>query len=89
MCASATAFVADTYIQKTKKLYIDTRTQRNLSKMNDDLIDVQKIMTQNIQEVSTAARHMPPHATSRAPSCIGCSYIAGTRPRREARDDVG
>jgi len=41
----------DTYIQKTKKLYVDTRTQRNLSKMNDDLADVQKIMTQNIQEV--------------------------------------
>eukprot|EP00898_Chlorokybus_atmophyticus_P001479 jgi/Chlat1/2331/Chrsp17S02607 len=41
----------DTYIQKTKKLYADTRTQRNLSKMNEDLVEVQQIMTRNIQEV--------------------------------------
>uniref|UniRef100_A0A7S2MYB0 Longin domain-containing protein n=1 Tax=Haptolina brevifila TaxID=156173 RepID=A0A7S2MYB0_9EUKA len=41
----------DTFIQKTKKLYIDTRTQRNLNKLNEDLQDVQKIMTQNIQDV--------------------------------------
>jgi len=41
----------DTFIQKTKKLYIDTRTQRNLSKLNDDLQDVQEIMKQNIQDV--------------------------------------
>lgn len=41
----------DTFIQKTKKLYVDTRTQRNLSKLNEDLADVQKIMTQNIQDV--------------------------------------
>ena len=45
--------MADTYIQKTKKLYVDTRTQRNLSKMNDDLADVQKIMTENIQDVGS------------------------------------
>ena len=42
---------ADTYIQKTRKLYLDTHTQRNLSKLNDDLIEVQQIMTRNIQEV--------------------------------------
>ena len=41
----------DTFIQKTKRLYVDTRTQRNLSKLNEDLADVQKIMTQNIQDV--------------------------------------
>eukprot|EP00850_Spirogloea_muscicola_P018840 SM000177S03173 [mRNA] locus=s177:33663:35081:+ [translate_table: standard] len=41
----------DTFIQKTRKLYLDTRTQRNLSKLNDDLIEVQQIMTRNIQEV--------------------------------------
>jgi len=41
----------DTFIQKTKRLYIDTRTQRNLNKLNEDLQDVQKIMTQNIQDV--------------------------------------
>ena len=42
---------ADTFIQKTRKLYQDTRTQRNLSKLNDDLFEVQQIMTRNIQEV--------------------------------------
>ena len=26
---------ADTFIQRTKKLYVDTRTQRNLNKLND------------------------------------------------------
>lgn len=41
----------DTFIQKTKKLYMDTRTQRNLSKLNDDLAEVHSIMTRNIQEV--------------------------------------
>ena len=41
----------DTFIQKTKRLYVDTRTQRNLNKLNEDLHDVQKIMTQNIQDV--------------------------------------
>ena len=41
----------DPFIQKTKRLYVDTRTQRNLNKLNEDLADVQKIMTQNIQDV--------------------------------------
>jgi len=42
----------DTFIQKTKKLYMDTRANRNhLKMMSDDLRDIQGIMTQNIQEV--------------------------------------
>ncbi|KAJ1625834.1 R-SNARE [Pavlovales sp. CCMP2436] len=41
----------DTFIQKTKKLYMDTRAQRNVNKLNEDLADVQKIMMTNIQEV--------------------------------------
>mmetsp|Transcript_70508 Transcript_70508/g.146822 ORF Transcript_70508/g.146822 Transcript_70508/m.146822 type:complete len:226 (+) Transcript_70508:255-932(+) len=42
----------DTFIQKTKKLYMDTRTNRNhLKLMSEDLRDIQGIMTQNIQEV--------------------------------------
>mmetsp|Transcript_11679 Transcript_11679/g.42694 ORF Transcript_11679/g.42694 Transcript_11679/m.42694 type:complete len:219 (-) Transcript_11679:221-877(-) len=45
------AFVKfDTFIQKTKKLYLDTRTQRNLSKLNEDLADIQQVMTRNIQD---------------------------------------
>jgi vesicle transport protein SEC22 len=41
----------DTFIQKTKKLYVDSRTQRNLDKLNVELRDVQTIMTRNINEV--------------------------------------
>ncbi|KAM7253591.1 hypothetical protein ACFE04_021745 [Oxalis oulophora] len=41
----------DTFIQKTKKLYQDTRTQRNISKLNDELFEVHQIMTRNVQEV--------------------------------------
>ena len=42
---------ADTFIQKTKKLYADTRTQRNMTKLTDELSEVHSIMTRNIQEV--------------------------------------
>eukprot|EP00842_Homolaphlyctis_polyrhiza_P005246 jgi/Hompol1/5722/HPOL_002039-RA len=46
------AFVKfDSFIQKTKKLYKDARTQRNLHKLNEDLGQVTQIMTKNIQEV--------------------------------------
>ncbi|KAJ3085626.1 SNAP receptor [Quaeritorhiza haematococci] len=46
------AFVKfDTFIQKVKKQYKDTRTQRNVHKLNEDLQDVTRIMTKNIQEV--------------------------------------
>ncbi|TPX64522.1 hypothetical protein SpCBS45565_g05806 [Spizellomyces sp. 'palustris'] len=41
----------DTYIQKVKKQYQDSRTQRNLNKLNEDLQDVTRIMTKNIQDV--------------------------------------
>jgi len=41
----------DTFIQRTKKLYLDTRTQRNISKLNEDLTEVHSIMTKNIQDV--------------------------------------
>ncbi|KAK9809379.1 hypothetical protein WJX73_010317 [Symbiochloris irregularis] len=41
----------DTYIQRTKKQYADSRTQRNIDKLNDDLTEVHSIMTKNIQDV--------------------------------------
>eukprot|EP00183_Erythrolobus_madagascarensis_P003653 CAMPEP_0185851272 /NCGR_PEP_ID=MMETSP1354-20130828/8431_1 /TAXON_ID=708628 /ORGANISM="Erythrolobus madagascarensis, Strain CCMP3276" /LENGTH=236 /DNA_ID=CAMNT_0028552227 /DNA_START=80 /DNA_END=790 /DNA_ORIENTATION=- len=41
----------DSFIQKTKKLYSDSRTQRNLDKLNSELKDVHSIMTKNINEV--------------------------------------
>eukprot|EP00271_Cylindrocystis_brebissonii_P007874 TRINITY_DN2176_c0_g2_i1.p1 TRINITY_DN2176_c0_g2~~TRINITY_DN2176_c0_g2_i1.p1 ORF type:complete len:225 (-),score=34.68 TRINITY_DN2176_c0_g2_i1:166-840(-) len=53
------AFVKfDTFIQKTRKLYLDTHTQRNLSRLNDDLMEVQQIMTRNIQEVLGAGEKL-------------------------------
>jgi hypothetical protein len=42
---------ADTFIQKTKKLYQDTRTQRNIERLNADIAEVHSIMTRNIQDV--------------------------------------
>jgi vesicle transport protein SEC22 len=46
------AFVKfDSFIQQTKKQFKDDRNQQNLQKLNDDLGDVTRIMTRNIQEV--------------------------------------
>ncbi|XP_022107934.1 vesicle-trafficking protein SEC22b-like [Acanthaster planci] len=41
----------DTYIQKLKKSYTDTRARRNISHINTELQDVQRIMVQNIDDV--------------------------------------
>lgn len=41
----------DTYIQKAKKSFTDTRSRRNLNTINNQLHDVQKIMVQNIDDV--------------------------------------
>eukprot|EP00210_Caulerpa_lentillifera_P002531 g2428.t1 len=41
----------DTFIQKTRKLYLDSRTQRNMSMLNQELTEVHQIMTKSIQEV--------------------------------------
>ena len=41
----------DTFIQKTKKLYLDTRTQRNVSKLQEELAEIQGIVTRNINDV--------------------------------------
>lgn len=47
LCCSFT----DTYIQKTKKSYIDSRARRNLGSINTELQDIQRIMVANIEEV--------------------------------------
>lgn len=44
-------FSSDTYIQKAKKTYADSRGRRNLSALNSELHDVQRIMVQNIDDV--------------------------------------
>eukprot|EP00095_Tigriopus_kingsejongensis_P001825 maker-scaffold10_size831480-snap-gene-3.26 protein:Tk01825 transcript:maker-scaffold10_size831480-snap-gene-3.26-mRNA-1 annotation:"vesicle-trafficking protein sec22b-b" len=41
----------DTYIQKAKKTYSDSRGRRNLNALNTELQDVQRIMVQNIDDV--------------------------------------
>lgn len=41
----------DTYIQKAKKQFSDSRSRRNLNVMNNQLQDVQRIMVQNIDDV--------------------------------------
>ena len=41
----------DNYIQKAKKTYIDPRARRNLGTLNNELLNVQKIMVQNIDDV--------------------------------------
>ena len=41
----------DTYIQKAKKTYGDTRSRKNLADLNTELQDVQRIMVQNIDDV--------------------------------------
>ncbi|KNC71305.1 hypothetical protein SARC_16158, partial [Sphaeroforma arctica JP610] len=46
------AFISfDTTIQRLKRQYMDSRANRNLNKLNNELQDVQRIMTQNIQDV--------------------------------------
>jgi len=41
----------DTFIQKAKKSFMDSRARRNLSTLNNELQDVQRIMVQNIDDV--------------------------------------
>lgn len=46
------AFVGfDTFIQRTKKTYQDSRATANLDKLNDELRDVTKVMTKNIEDL--------------------------------------
>ncbi|CAJ0901934.1 6613_t:CDS:2 [Entrophospora sp. SA101] len=46
------AFVKfDTFMQKTKKLYQNTRTQHNLDRLNTELNEVANIMTKNLENV--------------------------------------
>jgi len=41
----------DTYIQKARRSFMDSRARRNLSALNSELQDVQRIMVQNIDDV--------------------------------------
>ena len=44
-------YLSDTYMQKAKKSYMDSRARRNISNINTELQDVQRIMVQNIDDV--------------------------------------
>lgn len=41
----------DNFISKTKATYSDTRATQNLDKLNDELRDVTKVMTKNIEDL--------------------------------------
>jgi len=41
----------DTFITRTKGTYADTRATQNLDKLNDELRDVTKVMTKNIEDL--------------------------------------
>ncbi|KAL2119183.1 hypothetical protein VTJ04DRAFT_6143 [Mycothermus thermophilus] len=41
----------DTFIQRTKATYSDARATQNLDKLNDELRDVTKVMTKNIEDL--------------------------------------
>ena len=41
----------DTFIQRTKKTYQDSRASQNLDKLNSELKDVTKVMTKNIEDL--------------------------------------
>ena len=46
------AFVEfDTFIQRTKKTYQDSRASANLNKLKDELQDVQNVMTKSIEDL--------------------------------------
>lgn len=48
----AYAFIRfDTFIQRTKKLYLDTRTQRNIDLLSQEVADVHSIMTRSLADV--------------------------------------
>jgi hypothetical protein len=67
------ASLIDTFIQKTRKLYLDTRTQRNLAKLNDDLYEVQQIMTRNVQEVLGVGEKLDRKCL--LSECLKCFYL--------------
>ncbi|KAF5001542.1 hypothetical protein FDECE_10921 [Fusarium decemcellulare] len=41
----------DTFISKTKTTYADSRASANLDRLNDELRDVTKVMTKNIEDL--------------------------------------
>ncbi len=68
LCVLVCAPFADTFISKTKKLYMDTRTQRNISKLTEDLSEVHSIMTRNIADVLGQGERLDSESDALLPS---------------------
>ncbi|XP_043811831.1 serine/threonine-protein kinase PBL36 isoform X3 [Manihot esculenta] len=81
---------------KTKKLYQDTRTQRNIAKLNDELYEVHQIMTRNVQEVlgvgekldleKTKVLEWPARMNIAIQSAKGLLYLHECKPKIIHRD---
>jgi len=62
----------DTFLERTRELYLNTGTHRNLEKLSEDLADIQQVVTRNLESVlglgekleqaSSAARNMSAEA---------------------------
>lgn len=80
-------FFSDTFMSKTARLYRDTRTANaassNLDKLNDDLQDVTRIMTKNMEELlwrgdslDRELCHLFQLLSLITPSCAGMSHLS-------------
>lgn len=91
------AFVGfDTFLQRTKRLYADSRTAEsatgsNLDRLNEDLQGVQKIMTKNMEDLlwrgDSLDRTCPQlrRTRSHAQKCPACRRLSGTNRCGTAR----
>lgn len=68
-------FLLDSYIQKTKKSYIDSRARRNLGSINTELQDVQRIMVANIEEVLQRGEALSGRFTQRFIHCANATDL--------------
>lgn len=55
---------------------MDTRTQRNLAKLNDELYEVHQIMTRNVQEVLGVGEKLDRKFSSSTSFCININLFA-------------
>jgi len=84
------AFVGfDTFLQRTKRLYADSRTAEsatgsNLDRLNEDLQGVQKIMTKNMEDLLWRGDSLDrtssqfSRSSSHAQRCPACRRLSGT-----------
>ena len=91
----------DTFMSKTARLYQDTRNVAggsNLDKLNDELQDVTKIMTKNMEELLwrgdsldrkfTSTSRVSRHLTFSSQGCRTCQHHYGPSPKSTAKRHV-